>query len=327
MSPRPGRRAPSRFAFPGIASGFARRAGARTDELAASPPAAFSSAMFPNKLPAHSPNLTPASRTNDSPSTSGTTGTPGGETSTPLARNPGTLGALPTRTAPAGGRPRLGGLKLNMAAATAGPPGIDMAKLRQVSNGSTHFHGSRSGSLVAFHDSTPADRRGALLPMGELQDAGAAVFSGERGNSLKENAVNKTLLSVVDEKNVDGAINYATDPGLARRSPVATVAPDPFSNNTAKQELAASAEQKLKELESDPQMHQMVKDNFPVVYGLKPDAQKVTGVSSDVPGEAGVQGGVKADEIGAIFVPPEHVDSVQQLVGKVPVESLSSFKS
>lgn len=239
--------------------------------------------------------------------------------------------ALGLSTAPRGGPPRLGGLSLNIAAA-ANPQGVDLQKLRTASNGSSHFHGSRSGSLIAFHESTPPEQRGALRPMGALRDAGAPVLSGERGNSLQPNAFNSQHLSVVDERHVDAAIEYAKDKSAARQSPVlGASAGDALSGTTeVKTKMAETANKALDQLKtSDPAMHALVSQNFPVLYGLKPDAGKIVGVSSSVQGEVGIQGGVKPSEIGAVFVPDEHVAQVQALMQKsgtaVPVRPMSAY--
>lgn len=252
--------------------------------------------------------------------------TPQTSSSGPSALSVGTtshLGGLAPRAGPAPKKRRPGALTLNLAAST-GPKDVDLGKLRESSNGSTHFHGSRSGSLMTFHGSTPEDRRGHLLPMGQLIAAGAPVYSGERGSSLsKTDAFNANHLSAVNELNVDHAIEYATNPERARASPV-------ISEGTEAR-LAGTANPALEALKTDdPAAHAMVNAKFPVVYGLKPSSQLMP-ADSAIPGEVGVKDGVKPEEIGAIFVPQEHVPTVQDLVhgaghDKIPVASLESFK-
>lgn len=227
------------------------------------------------------------------------------------------------------------GLKLNTSAATMSG-GVDMQKLRAVSNGSTHFHGSRSGSLITFHYSTPASARGYLLPMGALAASGAPVFTGERGNSLAQGAFNNGHLSVVNEHNIAGAIDYATDSTLARRSavttsPAATSPINSFGSRQSRSLLKSNAQAAMQALQADPGMHELVNENFPVVYGLRPDPTRLESISSSIKGEAGIRDGVKPKEIGAIFVPENKVAVVQLLINhsgyNIPVSSLSSFQS
>lgn len=209
-------------------------------------------------------------------------------------------------------------------------------RLRHVSNGSTHFHGSRSGSLITFHPSTNAEIRGSLLPMGTLLAHKAAVYSGERGYSLEDNAFNVHHLSVVGEENFDQAVRYATDTRYASSSPIRSRPPVSISfgargsSDKAKQ-LNEAAAAKLDELGADSMMTHFVNANFPLIYGLQPSRDEVVGVSSSVPGECGIRGGCDCSQISVVFVPDEEVPSVKAYLGEcgfqISVESLSSVKT
>ena len=77
-------------------------------------------------------------------------------------------------------------------------------------------------------------------------------------------------------------------------------------------------------------MHALVSRNFPVLYGVKPDQSRIAGTASSIQGEVGIRGGVSANEIGAIFVPSEHVADVQALMQKsgkaIPVHPMSAYE-
>ncbi|MBJ7311811.1 hypothetical protein ACFOLJ_02490 [Rugamonas sp. CCM 8940] len=245
--------------------------------------------------------------------------------------SPGAGASAGTSPAPAvarGGRKFKGaGLTLNVSP-TVVSGGVDMAKLRLVSNGSTHFHGSRSGSLITFHESTREDLRGSLLPMGALIDAGAAVFTGERGNSFDADGLNRNNLSVVDEHNVIEAINYAGDTSLARKSPVLSAASNSSNETPEVAAFHANARAAMDLLAASPDMLALVNEGFPVIYGLTPDQDNLQAASSAIKGEVGVPGGVTRENIKAIFVPADKVAVVQSLVGEaIHVAAISTFKS
>ncbi len=188
-------------------------------------------------------------------------------------------------------------------------------RLAQVSNRSTHFHGSRSGSLIAFHPSMDPALRGALLPMGTLLERSVPVYSGERGSSLYENAFNRSHLSVVSEENYEEAVNYATNPALASRTPIQMTPPTLPSGFTSygqnAQYLSQAATAKLHELGADSTIGRFINANFPVVYGLKPNAGQLVRVSSSIAGEYGVRGGCGHSQIAVVFVPDEYVEAVK----------------
>lgn len=201
-------------------------------------------------------------------------------------------------------------------------PGINEEGLEEVSHGSTHYHGTRSGCLVAFHPTTPVDVRGALLPMGHLREHGAAVLSGERGYSLEDNAFNHRHLSVVDKTHFGSAYHYATNEA---HQPLVK----PLQTQ-GRRELAESFEKAHKRIASDPDLKNLVDPNFPVVFGVKPTFEQLQPIDSSVAGEVGVKGGVSAENIASLLVPDEHVEPVDQLLKglgyAIPVEPFSKFK-
>lgn len=207
-----------------------------------------------------------------------------------------------------------------------------LERLRLVSHGSTHFHGSRAGSLIAFHSSTDAQIRGSLVPMGTLLERQAPVYSGERGNAFHERGFNRRHLSVVDEARFEGAVDYATDSSFASRSPIKSQ-PSGMAEYTAldatRNRMREVSKARLDALDPDSTIAHFVKDNFPVVYGLKPDLEKVVGISSDIPGEAGVRSGADHSEIAVVFVPDDRVAAVKAYLQHSgypkPVEPLSSI--
>jgi hypothetical protein len=207
-----------------------------------------------------------------------------------------------------------------------------LEQLRISAHGSTHFHGSRSGSLIAFHSSTAAEIRGSLLPMGALLEHGAPVYTGERGNAFHERAFNREHLSVVWEAQFDGALRYATDASFASRSPIKSRAsielPGYESFDANLKQVREVSDARLNEIGDDVTIAAFVRANFPVVYGLKPRFDKLVDVSSDIAGETGVKGGVDPTEIAVIFVPDDHVAAVTAYLEECgypkPVEPLSS---
>jgi hypothetical protein len=204
-------------------------------------------------------------------------------------------------------------------------------RLRNAAHNSTHFHGSRSGSLIAFHSSTASDIRGSLLPMGVLLDHRAPVYSGERGNAFHERAFNREHLSVVWEAHFDAALRYATDTTSASRSPVKSREPiglpgyEWFDANM--KQVRETSNARLNEIGDDAPIAGFVRENFPVIYGLKPSFDKLVEVSSDIAGETGVKGGVDHSEIAVVFVPDDKVQAVASYLQECgypkPVEPLS----
>jgi hypothetical protein len=222
------------------------------------------------------------------------------------------------------------GLSLNLAGMRQAQE-EKLEKVRKVSEGSDYFHGTRSGSLITFHTSTDEAIRGSLLPMGVLLKHHAAVFSGERGNSLDDKAFNKNHLSVVGEDDVDGAVKYAADTSFASN---ATIHSNPRGFGTfleRSHQLRDTATQKLNELhEADRETAALIASNFPIVYGLKPGPEKnIQGARSDIRGEAGIEGGCSSDEIRVIFVQDEEVQSVKKYLAQcgfdLPVKPISSL--
>ncbi|MEX3957225.1 hypothetical protein [Trinickia sp. EG282A] len=207
-----------------------------------------------------------------------------------------------------------------------------LANVRAVSEESDYFHGSRSGSLVSFHRSTEEAIRGCLLPMGVLLEHNAAVFTGERGNSLEDKAFNKKYLSVVAELNIDGAVDYATNTALASNDIIKPPDLRTFGSFVDKStRLRKTAECKLDELgQADQEATRLITSNFPVVYGLKPKSGKnIEGVSLSIGDEVGIEGGCTSDEIKIIFVPDEEVPSVKKYLEQcgfwLPVKALSAL--
>ncbi|AIV51906.1 hypothetical protein Y603_1869 [Burkholderia pseudomallei MSHR1153] len=247
----------------------------------------------------------------------------------------GELQSMRLQTPGKSGRRPVFGLKLDIAGMRKKET-ESLDRLRRVSNGSTHFHGSRSGSLITFHPSTNVEIRGSLLPMGTLLAREAAVFSGERGNSLEDRAFNKHHLSVVGEANFDQAVQYATNKQYASSSPIRTrlsVGPRLGAHSSADnaERLRQVADAKLDELGSDSEMARFVSANFPLIYGLKPGHDKIVGISSSIPGECGINGGCDPSQISVIFAPDEEVQSVEKYMAEcgfqIPVKPLSSVRT
>jgi hypothetical protein len=208
-----------------------------------------------------------------------------------------------------------------------------LERLRNVAHNSTHFHGSRSGSLIAFHSSTASDLRGSLLPMGALLERNAPVYSGERGNALHERAFNREHLSVVWEAHFDAALRYATDTSSASRSPIKSRPnvglPGYESFDANLNQVRDTSQARLNEIGDDATITGFVQENFPVIYGLTPSFGKLVEVSSDIEGETGVKGGVDHSEIAVLFVPDDKVQAVSSYLQECgypkPVEPLSSI--
>jgi len=208
-----------------------------------------------------------------------------------------------------------------------------LERLRNVAHNSTHFHGSRSGSLIAFHSSTASDLRGSLLPMGALLERNAPVYSGERGNALHERAFNREHLSVVWEAHFDAALRYATDTSSASRSPIKSrpniglPGYEAFDANL--NQVRETSQTRLNEIGDDATITGFVQENFPVIYGLRPNFDKLVEVSSDIEGETGVKGGVDHSEIAVVFVPDDKVQAVASYLHECgypkPVEPLSKI--
>ena len=245
-----------------------------------------------------------------------------------VAQNlPKVKGGAPERSAPA--RPNL----FEGFAAIQASRRARLERLRVAAHNSTHFHGSRSGSLIAFHSSTASDIRGSLLPMGALLERNAPVYSGERGNALHERAFNREHLSVVWEAHFDAALRYATDTTSASRSPVRSREPvglpgyESFDANL--KQVRETSHARLDEIGEEAPIAGFVKENFPVIYGLKPSFAKLVEVSSDIAGETGVKGGVDHSEIAVVFVPDDKVQAVagylQECGYPKPVEPLSKI--
>ena len=245
-----------------------------------------------------------------------------------VAQNlPKVKGGAPDRPAPA--RPTFfDGLAALQASRRA-----RLERLRNVAHNSTHFHGSRSGSLIAFHSSTASDIRGSLLPMGALLDRNAPVYSGERGNAFHERAFNREHLSVVWEAHFDAALRYATDTSSASRSPIKSRPnvglPGYESFDANLNRVRETSQARLNEIGDDATITGFVQENFPVIYGLKPSFDKLVEVSSDIEGETGVKGGVDHSEIAVVFVPDDKVQAVatylQECGYAKPVEPLSKI--
>jgi hypothetical protein len=206
-----------------------------------------------------------------------------------------------------------------------------LERLRSAAHNSTHFHGSRSGSLITFHSSTASDIRGSLLPMGALLEHNAPVYSGERGNAFHERAFNREHLSVVWEAHFDAALRYATDITAASGSPVKSREgiglPGYESFDANLKQVRETSHARLDEIGDEAPIAGFVRENFPVIYGLKPSFDKLVTVSSDIAGETGVKGGVDHSEIAVVFVPDDKVQAVASYLAECgypkPVEPLS----
>ena len=112
---------------------------------------------------------------------------------------------------------------------TSDGTGLRQSKLSSESNGANFYHGSKSGSLLAFTESA-GRLEGRLAPMGELLQEKQYPFSGEAGNALHPRALNRTKLSVVDSEHAGSAYDYATSPTLAQ----------PFNINTSSKKVESA---------------------------------------------------------------------------------------
>ena len=204
------------------------------------------------------------------------------------------------------------------------------------SNGAVLFHGSKSGSLIAF---TANETLGGLRSSGELMQSGKVSFVGEQGIGTKPKSgydsegVNVKHLSTVKITDLDIAVQYSTK--SAR-----TIFTDPLSKaqwdlmvwrdferdpQTAEQAKLkmAQAEQRIAQWNQFTEQDQnLILENFPVLYGINPRlSRKVIklppGAAFGKQGagtEIGLEGGADFGEITSIFVPKNKVKLVKSII-------------
>ncbi|WP_240674663.1 SpvB/TcaC N-terminal domain-containing protein [Burkholderia stabilis] len=236
---------------------------------------------------------------------------------------------------------------------------LDREKIKAEVEGVAYFHGSRSASLLAFSSTaTPASYHGEILPTGELLAQQRFPYSGELGNALAEGAINRSHLSVVDLQNIVEAYEYAT----------ARIDRPPWSPNAAalkvhehtnellglgegppstfRQLLEAKKNLNIGQLEQWQKLsladRDLVTSNFPVLYGFSVNEtqqgaeslakERIIRVSSDIPGEFGIRGGIKPNEIAMIFTEENAIPRVAELVSShestrhIKVKSLDAIR-
>jgi len=188
------------------------------------------------------------------------------------------------------------------------------------SNGSTLFHGSDSGGLLAF-----TRGNGDLIPTGQLLQEGKVPFSGEVLMGAGTRGTNNTKISSVPLAEVDLAIQY-TKPTKNPFDPVKTAEelrnpllrdPDYAHFFGRKAEILERRLEQWRSLTSQEQ--RLVQERFPVLYGFTHDGRTLSrGTLRDVGGltanEIGVRDGVPARAIRVIFVPSDRIAEVRQLV-------------
>ena len=200
------------------------------------------------------------------------------------------------------------------------------------SNGATVYHGSRSGSLLAF---TSNKSLGGLRSSGELAQAGKSSFVGEQGAGISKRGINVSNLSTVKITDLDLAVkhskkgepfNYASskESGELIERLKEQWGEDSFGLNQIRSLQQQRAQWKNLS-ESD---RKLIEEDFPVLYGLKPGSErKISTHKLDIGGEQGAEievalkGGADFNEISVIFVPS---DKVQTLKNMLEANDLSS---
>lgn len=215
---------------------------------------------------------------------------------------------------------------------------IDIEKLEKLVGNNVYFHGSRSSSLLIFTDFGMPFQH-ALMPMGMMLAQKIYPYSGEAGNSLASNALNRMHISVVDTKNFLGAYNYATRSfGPAweyqhieeeNTNHVAFndgIDPDFEKNN---RELRDGRNNQWHRLDSIKK--EIVRTNFPVIYALDPGEREAKKVSSDIAGEHAIKGSVEPASIKFLFVPSARLNYAKNIFSSshkfkgIEVRSFSDF--
>lgn len=192
-----------------------------------------------------------------------------------------------------------------------------------------YFHGSTSGNLPFVK------KLEGLKPYGELESLGLRPFAGELSVGISPGGINRTAISTTNRKNINEAINYAI--GQSNKIKLQKKFNDWFTGGGREQylkdwgEALSNNSPYITKTEVLDDLHNirlnqyknlsnseknLVDKNFPVLYGIRPkSADKLTRVSSDIPGEQGITGGVGLDEIKSILVPKRYVKKTQNLFG------------
>lgn len=201
-------------------------------------------------------------------------------------------------------------------------------------HGSEYFHGSRSASLMGLIDKNKNIR--GLRPTGVLLQKQRVPFSGELANGIaREEGINKTALSVTRLVFSSMAISYTkveSDTWSIEKSQQII---DEYKQKTSdrhfgyifKSAISIETKRQKRWEKLSEQEKSLVLQNFPVLYGLKPNKDKTEPLESrygDV--EYLVMGGVDINEIRTIFVPVENILFVKDLLSQhdlsIPVEAL-----
>lgn len=208
-----------------------------------------------------------------------------------------------------------------------------------VKHGSSFFHGSRSASLMSLLQRDPAER--GLVPSYVLLNNGKVPFVGEMENGIAHSdGVNRNAISATDFTHVLEAVEYAQfeqkvwTPESAQLK-IQRIMESIEKNKGEFDHLGYMSEMilkiekaRLKRWKSLPTLEkELIQNDFPVMYGLKPAAEKIDPVESKYGAtEFKLKGGVTASEIRVLFVPSQHIDFVQSLLKEynieIPVESI-----
>ena len=208
-----------------------------------------------------------------------------------------------------------------------------------VKHGSSFFHGSRSSSLMSLLQKDPADR--GLLPSYVLLKSGKVPFVGEMENGIAhEDGVNRDAISATDFTHVLEAVEYAKVEQEVW-TPEASELKIQMSQKSIKDNegevdhlrymskmIIKIEKARLKRWKTLSALEkELIQNDFPVIYGLKPAAEKIEALEGKYgPTEYKLMGGVTASEIRVLFVPSQHIDYVQSLLKEynieIPVESI-----
>ena len=208
-----------------------------------------------------------------------------------------------------------------------------------VKYGSSFFHGSRSASLMSLLQRDSAER--GLVPSYVLLKNGKVPFVGEMANGIAHSeGVNRNAISATDFTHVLEAVEYAQfeqkiwTPEVAQskiQSNIMSIQKykDEFDHLRYMSEMIIKIEKaRLKRWKTLSALEkELIQNDFPMIYGLKPAADKIEAAESKYgPTEYKLMGGVKESEIRVLFVPMQHIDYVQSLLKEynieIPVESI-----
>ncbi|MEZ0311404.1 MAG: hypothetical protein ACAI38_06495 [Myxococcota bacterium] len=183
------------------------------------------------------------------------------------------------------------------------------------------FHGSNSASLLML---TPFGAgTGGLYATGRLpyvpftgeMRVGAMVIPGVG------TGINITKLSTVPLRNIDVANDYSRNDGFVRWTPEigrANLARYGQERGAGEDYFRALMQRERARLEQWERLNdterQLVAEGFPIVYGMRPPADKVHRADGTDIGEVGVVGGVPFAQITAMMVPRERIAFVRELL-------------